>query len=78
MSNLQIFWCDTCQKKYFFDEITEGIEVSKVQKTIPFLDPETQKRKKPVFLQRKQKHKCSKCGYIMKEVQNAANRNNSP
>ena len=76
MSKQYIFWCDSCQKKYFFDEIPEGISVANLQIVVPFIDPESQKKKQSVFIKRKPKHKCNVCGFFMKEISHA-NRNNS-
>lgn len=77
MSKMQIFWCDKCQKKHFFDEVSDGIHVANVQKTLPFLDPETQKKKQSVFTKRKARHKCLHCGFIMKEIHDAGRNNPS-
>ena len=67
---IKTFWCEKCCKKTFLTEDACNLKVerSELQKKIPFLDIEKNKKNRPVYLQRKNLYKCQKCGYLLKEI----------
>jgi predicted RNA-binding Zn-ribbon protein involved in translation (DUF1610 family) len=70
MENNKIFWCEKCAKKIMEDNLHSLLKIKKsdVQKTIPNLNQETQKKVKTVFRPRKDFYKCPNCGHVVKEL----------
>jgi hypothetical protein len=66
------FWCEYCSKKYTIDDFENipQIDLSKIQKKVPYLEVEKNKKTKPVFVERQKKIKCVNCGYILRKIEN--------
>lgn len=72
MKKSAIFWCEHCSKKCTIDDFENArqIDLSKIQKKIPYLEVEKNKKTKPVFFERQKKIKCTICGYILRKIEN--------
>lgn len=66
------YWCEKCSKKIHLAEkdCELTVERAELQKKIPFLDTEKNKKNRPVFVQRKNFIKCKNCGFTLKEIKN--------
>lgn len=64
------FWCENCAKKLFFENIDHlnSIIKQKLQKKLPFIEIETQKKMHQSFEDRVKLYKCPTCGHILKEI----------
>ena len=64
------FWCESCSKKYFFENKDDlyKIERSMVQKKIPHIDLENNKKTNSIFVERKNHVKCMHCGFLLKDI----------
>lgn len=69
------YWCEKCSKKTYLAEqdCNLTIERSELQKKIPHLDIEKNKKNRPIFVQRNSFIKCKTCGYLLKEIKNEKN-----
>jgi protein-arginine kinase activator protein McsA len=73
MNNKSTFWCEKCAKKYYYDTSeTHLVEIQRanLQKKIPHIEPETSKKTKAEYVERKSFKKCMTCGFLLKEVKN--------
>ena len=66
------YWCEKCSKKIFLadNDCDLTVERSELQKKIPHLDVEKNKKSRPIFVQRKNFIKCKICGFLLKEIKN--------
>lgn len=65
------YWCEKCSKKYYITSSdTNLLEIKRanLQKKIPHLKPENNKKTKAEYVERKSFKKCNVCGYLLKEV----------
>lgn len=64
------FWCERCAKKIFLENLDHlnTILKQKLQKKLPFVDVETQKKSEQSFDKRSNMYKCPACGHVLKEI----------
>jgi protein-arginine kinase activator protein McsA len=64
------FWCEMCAKKIFLENLDHlnTIIKQKLQKKLPFVDIETQKKNEQSFDKRSSLYKCPACGHVLKEI----------
>ena len=64
------FWCENCAKKFFFENLDHlnSIIKQKLQKKLPFIDLETQKKTQQSYEDRSRLYNCPARGHILKEI----------
>jgi hypothetical protein len=69
---MSTFWCEYCGKKISVNDLNllKYYVRPQIQKKVPFLDVESNKKQISEFYKKQIFFKCDKCGRVLKEVLN--------
>jgi hypothetical protein len=80
IETVNVFWCEYCGKKITTNDLSllKYYVRPQIQRKVPFLDFESNKKQSSEFFKKQIFFKCDKCGRVLKEVSNndEANQNN--